>query len=618
MRKILLPIIVIVCTTMLLVRLFYLQIIDDSFKVQSENNAVKIKTEYPERGYVYDRNGTLLIANQRSYDIMVIPRKVKNIDTLEFCSLINISKEDFDKKLNRAKRWSPRLPSIFIPQLTKKEYAVIQEKMSRFTGFYIQKRALRDYNTDVGANVFGYITEVNDNTVKKNPYYKSGDYIGLQGIEQMYEEVLRGKKGVRYVQRDRYNREIGPYKEGIYDTIAEPGKDLKITIDIELQKYGEQLMKGKRGGVVAIEPETGEILALVTAPSYDPALMVGRNRSKNFTDLYRDTISKPLFDRGLLAQYVPGSTFKIMTALVGLQEGVIDTRTTFFCNHGFFYARGAFMGCHDTGHNNLIEAIEKSCNTYFGNVYKRTIDKYDDPEKGMEIWSNHMKSAGFGNYLGYDLPTGRKGNIPDASFYNRYYPKGSWGSTTTISNAIGQGEVLATPIQIANMMAMVANRGYYYTPHIIKEIKGDTIPLQFRTKHETTFDKKHFEPVIEGLLQVFKKGTAVALQVDSLAICGKTGTAENFAKINGVRTQLTDHSIFAAFAPMHKPKIAIAVFVENGYYGSRIAGPIATLMIEKYVKGVVNRKRLEQKMLEYSLEDEYAKYISGEPFEINK
>lgn len=618
MRKALLPILVIVCSTMLLVRLFYLQIIDDSFKVKSENNAIKIKTEYPERGYVYDRNGKLLVANQRSYDIMVVPRNIKDFDTLAFCSLLKITKQEFDKKLNKAIIWSPRLPSIFIPQLTKLEYAAIQEKMFRFKGFYIQKRALRNYNTDVGANVFGYITEVNENTILKNPYYRSGDLIGLQGIEQTYEEVLRGRKGVKYVQRDRYNREIGPYKEGIFDTIAVQGKDITITIDIELQKYGEELMKGKRGGIVAIEPETGEILALVTAPSYDPALLVGRNRSKNFTKLYNDSISKPLFDRGLLAQYVPGSTFKIMTALVGLQEEVIDEQTNFYCRNGFFYGRGAFMRCHDVGNNALIDAITKSCNTYFGNVYKRIIDKEKDAAARMDVWSNHMKSAGFGAFLGYDLPTGRKGHIPDAKFYNRYYPKGSWGSTTTISNAIGQGEVLATPIQIANMMAIVANRGYYYTPHIIKKIHGDKIPEKYTTKHLTTIEKKHFEPVIEGLLQVFQRGTAAHLQVDSLTICGKTGTAENFAKINGVRTQLTDHSIFAAFAPKENPKIAIAVFVENGYYGARIAGPIATLMIERYVKGQVKRQAMEKRMLEYSLEAEYAKYISGQPFQINR
>lgn len=618
MRKVLLPSLVIIFSSLLLIRVFYLQIIDDSFKVKSENNAIKIKYDYPERGYIYDRNGVLLVSNQRSYDMMVIPKEVKDLDTLEFCKLVRISKIDFIKKLKKATIYSPRLPSVFIAQLTKREYATFQEKMNRFTGFYIQKRALRDYNVNVGANVFGYITQVNDAIIEKFPYYKSGDLIGLQGVEQTYEEILRGVKGVKYVQRDRYNREIGPYKKGLFDTIAQQGKDIRISIDIELQKYGEALMKNKRGGIVAIEPSTGEILALVTAPSYDPALLVGRDKSKNYTELYRDSISKPLYDRGLLAEYVPGSTFKIMTALVGLQEGVIDEHTSFYCRNGFSYGRGAFMKCHDVGNNDLISGIYKSCNTYFGNVYKRTIDKYKSPAYAMNVWSDHMKSAGFGQFLGYDLPTGRKGHIPNAKFYQRYYPNGGWRSTTTISNAIGQGEVLATPIQLANMMALVANRGYYYTPHMIKKIKGEKIDPKFTTKHVSTIDKKYFEPVIQGLLEVFIHGTASRLQVDSLLICGKTGTAENFAKINGKKTQLTDHSIFTAFAPMDNPKIAIAVFVENGYYGARIAGPIASLMIEKYVKGKVKRVDMEKRMLEYSLQAEYAKYISGQPFSINK
>ena len=618
MRKYLLPGLVILFSAVLLLRLFYLQIVDDSFKIKSENNAIKIKYDYPERGYIFDRNGKLLVSNQRSYDIMVIPREVKNLDTLEFCRLLNITKKDFDKKLKKAIVWSPRLPSLFMPQLTKREYAVFQEKMNRFQGFYIQKRSLRSYEVDVASNVFGYITQVNDRIIEKNPYYKSGDLIGMQGVEQTYEEHLRGVKGVKYVQRDRYNREIGPYKNGIYDTIAQQGKDLHITLDIELQKYGEALMKNKRGGIVAIEPKTGEILALVTAPSYDPALLVGRERSKNYTKLYRDSIAKPLYDRGLLAEYVPGSTFKIMTALVGLQEGVIDENTTFYCRNGFFYGRGAFMGCHDVGSNNLNEGITKSCNTYFGNVYLKSIAKYVKPSDAMNIWSDHIKSMGMGKFLGYDLPTGRKGHIPNAKFYERAYPNGGWRGTTTVSNAIGQGEVLATPIQLANMMAVVANRGYYYTPHIIKKIEGEKIDKKFVTKHVSTIDKKHFEPVVRGLLDVFRRGTASRLQVDSLDICGKTGTAENFAKINGKKTQLTDHSIFVAFAPANDPKIAIAVFVENGYFGARIAGPIASLMIEKYVKGKVKRVDMEKRMLEYSLEPEYAKYISGQPFSINR
>ncbi len=618
MRKIFLPSLIIVSAILIVARLFYLQIIDDSFIKKSDNNAIKIKYDYPERGYMFDRNGVLLVANQPSYDVMVIPKDVKDIDTLGFCKLLKITKEEFIKKIEKAKVYSPRLPSVFLPQLNKKEYAGFQEKIRKFQGFYIQKRSLRDYQVNAAANVFGYITQVNDAIVKSNPYYKSGDLIGKQGVEEVYEEFLRGVKGVKYIQRDRFNREIGSYKEGIYDTIAVQGKDVNLTLDIELQKYGEALMINKRGGIVALEPKTGEILALVSAPSYDPAILVGRERSKNYTKLSKDTLAMPLFDRGLLAEYPPGSPFKIMTGLIGLQEEVIDEATTFHCSHGFSYGRGAFMKCHDFGDNNLHTGIAHSCNTYFANVFKRTIDKYPKPAYGVDAWSNHLKSFGLGNFMGYDLPAGRKGHIPDSRYYTRWYPNGGWRSTTIISNSIGQGEVSTTPIQLANMMAAVANEGYYYTPHIIKKIKDHTIDKKYTTKHVTTVDKQYFKPVIEGLFGVYNEGTASRLKVEGIDICGKTGTAENFAKINGVRTQLTDHSIFVAFAPKDNPKIAIAVFVENGYWGARWAGPIASLMIEKYLRGKITRTDLEKRMLEGSLQSEYAKVTSGEPFKINQ
>ena len=387
---------------------------------------------------------------------------------------------------------------------------------------------------------------------------------------------------------------------------------------MELQKYGEALMFQKRGGIVAIEPKTGEILALVTAPSYDPALLVGRERSKNFTKMYRDTIAMPLFDRGLLAEYPPGSPFKILTGLVGLQEEVIDENSTFICHHGFYYGRGAFMKCHDSGPSKLHDGIFKSCNTYFANTYKLTIDKYQKPGDGVNAWSNHIKSFGLGDFLGYDLPPGRKGRIPTSKSYDYFYPNGGWRSSTIISNAIGQGEVTTTPIQLANMMATVANEGWYYTPHVIKKIEGEKIDPKFTTKHYTTIDKQYFKPVIDGLFDVYNLGTARGLRVEGIEICGKTGTAENFTKINGVRTQLTDHSIFVAFAPRHDPKIAIAVFVENGYWGARWAGPIASLMIEKYLKGTITRTDLEKRMLENGLQSEYDKVTSGQPFSINK
>jgi penicillin-binding protein 2 len=609
MRKVLLPTIIIIGTILLILRLFYLQVINDSFKLKSDNNAIKIQYDYPERGYIYDRHGKLLVANQPSYDIMVIPKDLKNIDTLEFCQLLNISKEDYKKIIAKAKVYSPRLPSVFLPQLNKLEFAAFQEKIRKFPGFYIQKRSLRDYQVAFGANVFGFITQASEKTIQKNPYYNSGDLLGMQGVEQSYENTLRGIKGVKYIQKDKYNREIGSYKNGEFDTIAVQGEDINLTIDAELQKYGEELMINKRGGIVAIEPQTGEILALVTAPSYDPAILVGRQRSRNYTKLYRDSIAKPLYDRGLLAEYPPGSPFKILTGLIALQEGVIDEQTTVSCHHGFSYARGRFMKCHcHGGIQNLHRGIYESCNAYFGTVYMRTINKFVKPADGVDVWSNHLKSFGLGQFMGYDLPTGKKGNAPTSKTYKRIYPNGGWRSTAIVSNSIGQGEVLMTPIQLANMMAAVANHGFYFTPHIIKKIEGEVIDKKFRTKHITTVDRKYFQPMIDGLFDVYNLGTAHALQVEGIEICGKTGTAENFAKINGKRVKLQDHSIFVAFAPRNNPKIAIAVLVENGYWGARWAGPITSLMIEKYLRKKITRTDLEKRMLEGSLKGEYAKY----------
>lgn len=606
MRKILLPALIIVAASLLVIRIFYLQVINDTFKLKSENNAIKIKYDYPERGYIFDRHGKLLVSNQASYDIMVIPNELKNIDTLEFCELLDVTKEDFIKKIEKAKVYSPRLPSVFLPQLNKVEFAAFQEKIRKFEGFYFQKRSLRDYDVSFGANIFGFITQVNQSLVEKNPYYNSGDLIGKQGVEQSYEEILRGVKGVKYIQKNKYNKEIGPYKDGKYDTISVPGEDINLTIDAEIQRYGEELMINKRGGIVALEPHTGEILALITAPSYDPAIMVGRQRSKNYTKLYNDSIAKPLFDRGLLAEYPPGSPFKILTGLIGLQEGVINEQTTYFCHHGFSYAPGRFMACHGSGPHQLHNGIYNSCNTYFANVYLKIIGKYKAPV-AIDIWSNHVKSFGLGQFMGYDLPTGKKGKVPNSKTYKRMYPDWGWSGKTIISNAIGQGEVLMTPIQLANMMATVANEGYYYTPHIIKKIKGNKIDPKFTEKHVSTIDKKHFKPMISGLFDVYNFGTASALRVEGINICGKTGTAENYAKINGVRKKLEDHSIFVAFAPKENPKIAIAVMIENGGFGARIAGPIASLMIEKYLRKKITRIDLEKKILAKSLQYEYAK-----------
>lgn len=619
MRKLLLSSIIVIIAIVYIGRLSYLQLLDNSNKNPLNDAAIKAVYDYPERGHIYDRNGKLMVANQPSYDVMVIPKDVKKLDTLEFCNLLNISKEDFEKKYHKAKVYSPRLPSVFVSQLSKKEYAILQEKMRKYEGFYIQKRSLRHYMTNVGANLLGYISEVNERDLKKYKYYQSGELIGRQGVEKEYEETLRGQKGVKFIQKDRFNRVIGPYKDGIFDTLPVPGKDIHLTIDNDLQKYGEELMIHKRGGIVAIAPKTGEILSLVSAPTYDPELLVGRKRSKNYTRLYYDSIAKPLYDRGLNAMYPPGSPFKTINALIGLQEGVIDPSTTFTCYHGYRYGRNSFMGCHCVSgtRNDLKRGIQESCNAYFANTYRRIIEKYPTSAEGMNTWEKHVESFGLGDYLGYDLPTGKSGKIPDADYYNKVYGERRWFATNTLSNAIGQGEVLTTPIQLANLTATIANRGYYYTPHIIKKIENDSVPHKFVEKHQTTIDAKNFEPVVSGMASVYTNGTAKWLQIPEINIAGKTGTAENFAKIEGKRVQLTDHSIFVAFAPVEDPKIAIAVFVENGYWGSRWAGKIASLMIEKYIKGEITRTDMEDYLLEGSLEDEYAKPISGKSFTIN-
>lgn len=619
MRKLLLFSIIVLVGFTFIARLFYLQVYTSKAYSLYEDNAIRKVFDYPKRGYVYDRNGELLVANQPSYDVMIIPREVEPLDTLEFCSLLKITKEDFKKKFNRAYTYSPRLPSPFVPQLSKKDYAALQEKMRKYKGFYIQKRSLRDYQTTIGANVLGFIMEANQNEINADPYYLMGDLIGKQGIEKSYEKDLRGIKGVKFIQKDRFNRDIGPYKDGMYDTIPKAGKDITVSIDAQLQAYGELLMQNKVGGIVAIEPSSGEILSLVSAPSYNPNLLVGRERSRNYTKLNNDSIHLPLIDKGLLRMHEPGSPFKSLIALTALQEGVLNESTTVTCHHGYVYGRnGRKMGCHcGGGTRNLNSGIAQSCNAYFANAYRKTIEKYDDASHAMDVWSSHIKSFGLGDYLGYDLTIGKKGNIPNGAYYDKWYPDFRWQATTTLSNSIGQGEVLVTPIQLANMTAAIANRGYYYTPHIIKSIEGQSIDSKYTTKHETTIDKRHFEPVIEGLFDVYNKGTAEFLQVPGIEICGKTGTAENFTKIDGVRTQLTDHSIFIAFAPKDNPKIAIAVLVENGYFGARFAGRIASLMIEKYIKGSITRTDLEKWVMDRTLEHEYDKPFSGKPFQIN-
>ncbi|AUC14077.1 penicillin-binding protein 2 [Tenacibaculum sp. SZ-18] len=595
-------------------RLFQLQVIEGKSVNPINSATVKIEYDYPQRGYIYDRNGKLLVANQLSYDVMVIPKEVKNIDTLQFCSLLKITKQDFLRRFNKAEKYARWLPSVFLKQVAKEDFAYLQEKLHKFKGFYIQRRIIRNYPIKSGANILGFLGEVNEQQAKKSEYYENGELIGKSGIENYYENELRGVKGKKYFNRDNLNRITGSYKSGEYDTLAVAGKDLTLTLDSDLQRYGELLMNGKRGGIVALEPATGELLALVTAPSYDPNMMVGRKRRTFSQKLFSDTINNPTIDRGLQAVYSPGSPFKILNGLIGLQENVIDPRTAIYCNGGYRYGKRKheFMRCHCGVYGRPIrlkEAIAKSCNSYFAETYRKIINKSENTKTGFDNWSNHVKSFGLGNFLGYDLPVGNKGLVPNSKYYDDRYSFG-WRATTNISNAIGQGEILTTPIQLANATAAIANRGFYYTPHIVKRISNSPIDnSKFIIKKTTTINSNHFPTVIEAMHEVFKTGTGKYSQVKGIDICGKTGTVENFAIINGEKVQLTDHSILIAFAPKENPKIAMAVFVENGGFGSTIAAPITSLMIEKYLNGDVQRKNIEERMMNLSLKDTYNKQL---------
>ncbi len=620
MRKTLLFIIVITASAVFILRLFYLQVYNSEPYSIYEDNAIRKVFTYPKRGYIFDRNNNLLVSNQPSYDVMIIPGLVKELDTLEFCKLLKISKTYFDNKIERTSRYSRRTPSVFLAHLSKEDYGFLAEKIRKFEGFYIQKRNLRQYNTKIGANVLGYVAEVNRSNLEKDNYYSQGDIIGKQGVELSYEKFLRGEKGIKFIQKDRFNRDIGSYNDGLNDKNSIPGNDLTITIDSELQQYGELLMSNKKGAIVAIEPGTGELLTLVSAPSYNPNLLVGRHRSKNYFKLYNDSIYKPLVDKGLLSTFPAGSPFKIVVGLIALKENIINEKTTILCNGQYVYGKNKkSMKCHcGGGYRNIYNAISESCNSYFADTYRKNISQNNKISENFDIWSENIKSFGFGNYLNNDLPIGKKGMIPTSEFYDKWYPDFRWGPTTNLSNSIGQGEILVTPIQLANMIAAVANKGFYYTPHIIKKIEGISIPNRFTEKNKINIEKEYFDIVEKGLSKVYESGTGKFLNIPGIEMCGKSGTAENFTKINGKKTQLTDHSIFVAYAPKKDPKIAIAVLVENGYYGSTWAGRISSLMIEKYLKGRISDNRVEKLVINKSLESEYKKPFSNKPFKINK
>ena len=614
-RKNLLIWITVISSVIFVIQLASLQLSGNSF---DRDFAIQEISVYPERGLIFDRNGELLVANQPMYELIVIPENTVEFDTVQLSNLIGIEKNVLSERISSSIKYSTKLPSVIQSQISKERNAYLQEKIWLFDGFYLRKNSVRDYIRPFASNVIGYTGEVDQNDIISNPYYEKGEMIGKQGIESYYEDKLRGVKGKRYFQKDRFNRIIGPYNDSKKDIPPKKADNITLTIDIELQEYAESLLKNKKGGIVAIEPSSGEVLTLVSAPTYQSNQFIGQNRSVNFQSLLNDTINKPLFDRALQAQYSPGSPMKILNALIGLQEGVIDENTTFTCNAGHYYARNAFMACHNKFGtiSNLRKGIYNSCNTYFAKTYKMIIDKYDSPSLGLDNWSKHIKSFGLGDYLGYDLSIGKKGFIPESNYYNRFYGNNRWSASTTISNSIGQGEILTTPIQMANFASAIANRGFFYKPHFVKKINNQA-NISFE-KNLTSIDKENFEVVINGMVDVVERGTARIAKIKNINVAGKTGTVENFILIEGEKKQLTDHSTFIAFAPAEDPKIVVSVFVENGYWGSRWAAPIASLIIEKYLTGNVERKWLESRMINGSLLAEYEKPYKFQNFTINE
>lgn len=587
----------------LLINIFKLQLFTPAYKKLAEKNVIREEIVYPVRGSIYDRNGKLLVGNQRSYDLMVIPRMVKNLDTNALAKYTETPLEYLKYKLKRAKRYSTRRPSALVKSIEKESGMRLLERIHQFPGIYLEERTARHYPYPIAANVLGYIGQVPPSILKKKTYYHRNDNIGITGVEKTYEDTLRGEKGMQLVNKDSHSRSKGAYEEGKYDVKSTPGKDLTLTLDAELQLYAEKLMQNKKGAVVAIEPSTGEILTLVSSPTYDPNLLIGRRRSKNYALLEKDTLT-PLYDRSLVGQYPPGSTFKLVNALIGLQEGVISSNTSFPCNHGWRFSSKLKVGCHShRSPLNLEQSIAQSCNAFYCYTFQKIIDRDNNTKINYKKWTEYVESFGLGNFLNNDLHTGKRGKVPSVEYNNSRYPF-SWKAPTVISLSIGQDALLVTPIQMANMCAAIANRGHFYTPHILAKVDNSPIEIEkFTTPKKIDIDKRHFETVIDGMLQVVdgKKGTAKNARINGIEICGKTGTAENFAKINGKRVQLKDHSIFIAFAPKDDPKIALAVYVENAGWGSSYGSPIASLLIEQYLTNKVERKSLEKDIMEADL-----------------
>lgn len=596
-RKYVIALIFLIIPLIFIVRLFYMQVVDDKWKDRAAQISENRITTYPARGIVYDRNGEKIISNEIYYDIHVIPKQAEHTDSVALVALLGISMETYVDKMNKARKYSKRKPSEIVRQIPPNEFAQIAPELYKYPGFFEIARTLRVYPKQIAAHVLGYMNEANLDDIARDSYYKSGDFIGRSGIEKMYEKELRGQRGVKYYLQDAIGLSTGKYEEGKYDTLAKQGHNITLSIDWELQAYGELLMQNKLGSIVAIEPSTGEILAMVSAPTYDPNLLVGRHLGANYGKLAEDTLL-PLQNRSINSAYPPGSIFKTVMALIGMQEGVITENASFPCNK-------SLAGCHNhPTAMNVSDGVKMSCNPYFIQLTRRIIQQgkdrsiFKDAAIGLDIWAKYVRSFGIGTDMHVDYPTNVKGNVPDAAYYDRIL-NFRWAFSTIQSIAIGQGEVLITPLEMANLAAILANRGYFIPPHFIKAIEGSEIPEIYRTRSYTMVDSAYYAPVIDGMWRVVHEGggTARRAKLDSIEICGKTGTVENFKRISGKVYQLTDHSNFMAFAPRDNPQIAISVFIENSGFGGTWSAPLASLMIEKYINGMVADTAKENRII---------------------
>uniref|UniRef100_UPI004028897C penicillin-binding protein 2 n=1 Tax=Alloprevotella sp. TaxID=1872471 RepID=UPI004028897C len=603
-RKYILGGIAVAVVIIYLIRLFSLQLMSDDYKKNADSNAFRKEIQYPSRGLILDRKGRLLVYNESSYNIMVVMNDQRGIDTLDFCQTVGITKDFYIKRMDEIKSkisYSRYTPQLFMSQIPAEEFSVFREKLFRFKGFSVEKRSVRHYTTGLGAHLLGDVGEVNDKDIANDDYYQSGDFIGKLGVERSYEKELRGEKGMRIMLRDVHGRTQGHYQNGKYDKAPVPGKDVTLSIDLDLQALAERLLEGKLGAIVAIEPSTGQILCMASSPTYDPRLTVGRNRGKYHQQLSRDPM-RPLLNRAIMGTYPPGSTFKITQALMGLQEGSITPEIAFPCHHGFNY-KGLHLGCH--GHAspiNLVPAIGTSCNAYFcWNLYRMFSNKrkYGSVQNAMNCWKDHMVDMGFGYKLGIDLPGESRGMIPNANYYDDHYRK-SWNALTVISISIGQGEVTATPLQIANLAATVANRGHYYVPHIVRSIRGGQIESLYTHPHHTTINPRWYNYAVAGMRKAVLSGTCHAANIPGIEVCGKTGTAQNRGH---------DHSAFMGFAPMTSPRIAVVAYIENGGFGAVYGVPIGALIMEQYLNGSLSPSSEKKAQVIQNRHIKYGDYI---------